>query len=185
MLEAREDVVLVYPRAFLLLLDAQGGEIAQEYDNDLNLDDEQPSRRFRKYLDGEKLNNVMHGIIRVSALRKTGLIRPMPGSDISMVAELSLLGKIIELPDRLFVRRFDAETSSMLMDNAIAAERTVPMGKTIMHRVRLHSRRFIFAAQAPISLAEKLRVWLYLLRRLAAVRHQVYRKLARLVMPGR
>ena len=47
----------------------------------------------------------MNGVIRVSALRQTALNRPLPGSDISMIAELSLRGKFVEIPDRLFVRR--------------------------------------------------------------------------------
>ncbi len=85
----------------------------------------------------------MHGIIRVSALRKTSLIRPMPGSDISMIAELSLLGKFIEIPDRLFVRRFDAETSGLLMTESIATERDAPRAPTIKERILLHSYRFI------------------------------------------
>ena len=184
-LEAREDVVLAYPRAYLLLCDPDGKEVAVEYYDNFNLEDERPSTRFSQYLERERINNIMHGVIRASALRRTSLIRPMPGSDISMVAELSLLGKFVEIPERLFVRRFDAETSSMLMNSATAAKRDVPLGRTLSQRLRLHTYRFITTWKSPISLSEKLRVWLYLLRRVAALRHQVIRRLARIVIPGR
>ena len=184
-LEQREDVVLAYPQAYLLLQNMEGEEYAMEYHDDFNIEDEQPSLRFRKYLEREKINNIMHGIIRVSALRKTSLIRPMPGSDISMIAELSLLGKFIEIPDRLFVRRFDAETSGLLMTESIATERDAPRAPTIKERILLHSYRFISVLRAPISWSEKQKVFLYLLRRVAALRHQILRRLARILIPGR
>lgn len=184
-LEAREDVVLAYPQTYLLLRNMDGEETAMEYHDDFNIEDEQPSIRFRKYLEREKINNIMHGIIRSSALRKTSLIRPMPGSDISMIAELSLLGKFLEIPDRLFVRRFDSETSGLLMTESIATERDAPRAPTIKERILLHSYRFISVLKAQISRPEKLKVCLYLLRRVAALRHQILRRLARILIPGR
>jgi len=184
-LDAKEDAVLAFPQAYLLLRNLDGEEISKEYYDDFNLGDESPSLRFRKYLDRERINNIMHGIIRVSALRKTSLIRPMPGSDISMVAELSLLGKFVEIPERLFVRRFDSETSSILMSASTAAERDAPRGPTLKQRIMLHSYRFITALKAPISWSEKLKVCFYLLRRVIALRHQVLRRLARILIPGR
>ena len=105
-LDARDDVVLAYLRTLLLLWGPDGEEVVSEYINNLNIEDDRPSDRFRKYLDRERINNVMHGVIRASALRKTSLIRPLPGSDISMIAELSLLSKFIEIPEPLFARRF-------------------------------------------------------------------------------
>ncbi len=184
-LEDRPDVVLAYPRAYLLLWGPDGKEVAVEYYEDFNLQDDRPSERFSKYLDRERINNVMHGIIRASALRKTSLIRPMPASDISMIAELSLLGKFVEIPDRLFVRRFDPETSSMMMNASKAAERDVPLGRTLKQRVILHAYRLVTPLRAPISLSEKLRVWLYLSRGYAMLAPKALRKLARVVIPGR
>jgi len=184
-LDTKENAVLAYPQAYLLLRNPDGEEVSKEYYDDFNLEDEQPSLRFRKYLERERINNIMHGIIRSSALRKTSLIKPMPGSDISMVAELSLLGKFAEIPDRLFVRRFDSETSSILMNASTAAERDAPRGPTLKQRMVLHSYRFITALKAPIAWSEKLKVCCYLLRRVAALRHQVLRRLARILIPGR
>ena len=176
-LDTRPDVVLVYPQAYLLMLDPRGEEIINEYFDDFNLEDERPSERFSKYLNREKINNIMHGIIRTSALRQTSLIRALPGSDISMVAELSLLGKFIEVPERLFVRRFDQQTSSMLMSKEIAKARKTPLGASLMQKIDLHTYRFISTCKAPISAIEKFRVCLYLVRRITWLRHQLVRKI--------
>ncbi len=181
-LEARPDVVLVYPRAYLLLKDENGEEVAMEYFDDFNLEDERPSTRFRKYLNRERINNIMHGVIRASALRQTRLILPWAGSDISMVAELSLRGKFVEVPDRLFVRSFDAETSSMLMNRSVAAKRDVPLGRTFKQRFLLHAYRYSTTLGAPISWSEKLHVWLYLLGDHIKLPFKLVRKIAALVL---
>jgi glycosyltransferase involved in cell wall biosynthesis len=180
-LDARPDVVLAYPKALLLLSRPGAAESAQEYDDNLNLEQERPSERFREYLNRERINNVMNGVIRASALRRTALNRPLPGSDISMMAELSLLGKFVEVPDRLFVRRLTPETTGILMGRAAARpEVGYPGQPDNLQRLRLHSYRFVTTLRSPISLYEKLCVWLYLLRRVAWLRHRALRKLARL-----
>lgn len=176
-LESREDVVLVYPRALLLFGGIDGTGYAQEYDDNLNLEHPRPADRFRAYLERERFNNVMHGIVRASAVRDTALHRPYPGSDISMIAELSLRGKFLEIPERLFARRFDAEISALMMSATSAAQLSMPAGPTVRQRVNLHSHRFLTVARAPIDFREKLRAWLYLFRRVFRLRHQVIRSL--------
>lgn len=185
-LQARPDVVLAYPRALLVFAPPGEDEYGVEYEDNLNLEDERPSTRFSEYLNRERWNNVMNGVIRASALRETALNLPLPGSDISMVAELALRGKFVEIPDRLFMRRFSPETTGILMQSAgsPAAANGYPGRPTNIERVKLHSYRFVTALRAPIGLAEKARVWLYLLRRIVRLRHQVLRKLARLARLG-
>ena len=181
-LDARPDVVLVYPKAYFLLKGPDGEEVAMEYFDDFNLQDERPSTRFRKYLNRERFNNIMHGVIRASALRQTRLNLPWAGSDISMVAELSLRGKFVEVPDRLFVRRFDQETSSLLMDRSMAAKRGAPAGRTLKQRFLLHAYRYTTTLSAPISFSEKARVWLYLLRKHGALPYKFARRAAVLLL---
>jgi glycosyltransferase involved in cell wall biosynthesis len=180
-LDARPEVVLVYPKALLLLSTQDGEEYAQEHDDNLNLEYDRPSQRFREYLNRERFNNVMNGAIRVSALRQTALNLPLPGSDISMIAELSLRGKFVEIPDRLFVRRLTAETTAILMDQSSTRPEVGYLGRPdTLQRLKLHSYRFVTAFRAPIGLYEKLCVWLYLLRRVVWLRHRVLRKVMRL-----
>lgn len=186
-LEARADVVLAYPRAILVYTPPEADEeIGHEYDDHLNLEQATPSARFREYLNRERYNNVMNGVIRSAALRETALNLPLPGSDISMVAELALRGKFVEIPDRLFVRRFNPETTGILMDTPARQRASGYPGRpTMIQRIRLHSLRFVTAARAPIGFGEKLRVWLYLLRRIVWLRHQLSRHLARLLSMAR
>ncbi|MBL8378686.1 MAG: glycosyltransferase family 2 protein [Burkholderiales bacterium] len=178
-LERRPDAVLAYPRAYLVIVDADGQEVAHEYDDGLNIEDALPAARFRAYLERERINNVMHGVARRAALLETALHRPYPGSDISMVAELALRGKILEIPERLFVRRFTPETSSGLMSRSRAAQLSMPAGRSLAGRVNLHAYRFVSVARAPIPLVEKLKAWGYLLGWLVSLRHQVMGRLAR------
>jgi glycosyltransferase involved in cell wall biosynthesis len=186
-LDARSDVVLAYPRAIMLHTPDNAEPYATEYDDNLHLDQERPSIRFREYLGRERINNVMNGVIRADALRRTALNRPLPGSDISMIAELALLGKFIEIPDRLFIRRLGRETMGIMMDPVTSALPSIgyPGRPTNLQRLRLHSYRFVTAFRAPIPLPEKLRVWAYLARRVVALRGQVARKVMSTVLPRR
>ncbi len=179
-LDARPDVVLVYPRTYFLIKEPDGEEVRIEYFDDFHLQDESPSIRFRKYLNREQQNNLMHGVIRASALRQTRLHLPWADSDDSMVAELSLRGKFFEVPDRLFVRRYDEETSSFLRDHSNAVERDVPIGYTYKTLFLLHAYRYITTLSAPISFSEKARVWLYLMRSSVALLYRLGRGAIRL-----
>ena len=162
---------------------AYGNEYTAEYEDNLNIEDERASTRFIEYLKRERWNNVMNGIIRGDALRQTALNLPLPGSDISMVAELALRGKFVEVPDRLFIRRFGPETTCILMDPSLtpAALHGYPGRPGVVKRIRLHAFRFVTTLRAPIGMAEKLRIWAYLLRRIVWLRHQVVRRLARML----
>ena len=148
-----------------------------------NLEQERPSDRFREYLNRENINNVMNGVIRASALRETALNRLLPGSDISMVAELALRGKFVEIPDRLFVRRLTPDTTILLMEQSAKSHGYLGRPDNLQ-RLKLHSYRFLDAWRAPIALSEKIRVWLYLLRRVAWLRHRAMRKVFK-VLTGR
>jgi glycosyltransferase involved in cell wall biosynthesis len=46
-----------------------------------------------------------HAVLRLSALRKTGLLIPHPASDTILQSELVLLGRIYEIPEFLFFHR--------------------------------------------------------------------------------
>jgi glycosyltransferase involved in cell wall biosynthesis len=182
-LDARADVVLVYPKAILVFAPPGKEEYGEEYEDNLNLEQDRPSERFTEYLNRERINNVMNGLMRAAALRQTALNVPLPGSDISMIAELSLHGKFVEIPDRLFVRRLTPGTTILLMDHA--ASKSEGYGRPDnLQRLKLHSYRFVRTLRAPIALSEKMRVWLYLLRRVAWLRHRALRKLKRLVTGG-
>jgi glycosyltransferase involved in cell wall biosynthesis len=182
-LQDRPDVVLAYPKAILIFAPSGQEPYGEEYDDNLNLEQERPSDRFREYLNREKINNVMNGVIRASALCDTALNRLLPGSDISMVAELALRGKFVEIPDRLFVRRLTPDTTILLMEQSAKSHGYLGRPDNLQ-RLKLHSYRFLDVWRAPIALSETIRVWLYLLRRVAWLRHRAMRKVFK-VLTGR
>ena len=179
-LRDRPDVVLVYPKAILIFAPRGEEPYGEDYEDNLNLEQERPSERFREYLNRERINNVMNGVIRASALRETALNRPLPGSDISMIAELSLRGKFVEIPERLFVRRLTPETTILLMEPSAKSHGYLGRPDNLQ-RLKLHSYRFVTAWRAPIPVYEKLCVWLYLLRRVAWLRHRAMRRVLKLL----
>jgi len=180
-LDSRPDVVLAYPKAVLIFAPPGEPEYAQEYDDNLDLQQDRPSDRFRDYLNREKINNVMNGVMRTAALRQTALNWPVPGSDISMIAELALRGKFVEVPERLFVRRMTPETTILFMGES--AKRSGYLGRPDnLQRLRLHSYRFWTTLRAPIGIGEKVRVWAYLLRRVVWLRHRALAKAKRLAL---
>lgn len=161
-LEATPDSVVAYAK--MSLLDASGER--RDYDDELGLDVDSPSVRFRHYLDRVRLNTPFHGVIRRAALHGTALNLPLRGSDISLMAELTLRGRFIELPDRLLVRRFTSETTDLLRSGS---GRGPIAGASRRDRAVLHLRRFAIPARAPVSVHEKARVYATLLRRTAGM----------------
>jgi glycosyltransferase involved in cell wall biosynthesis len=183
-LERRPDVVLVYPKTLLISSPAR---IYTGYDEDVALDDDRPSGRYRRYLERVRLNHAMSGVIRAAALRRTALNLPLPGSDISMLAELALYGKFVEVPERLFHRRFDPATTGILMDASVSSDRVAAYAArpTTRSRIVLHLHRFVRVGRAPIGLWERLCAWAYLVRRLLRLRHGLVGRVLRAGGGGR
>lgn len=102
LLEEEPSVVLAYPQSAIVDDDGQVHAIWGFSDTrDLH----SPIQRFLVHLLGVTLNNMVYGVIRADALRKTGLLRLTLGSDIVLVGELSLYGHIANIPEVLFFRR--------------------------------------------------------------------------------
>jgi len=105
---APTDVVLVYPRT---LIADENGQVTETYEDGLDLRDQSASTRLRKLIKNLSLCNAVFGIVPTEALRQTRLLAPFVGSDEVLLAELSLLGEIWEVPERLFLRRLHAQRS--------------------------------------------------------------------------
>jgi hypothetical protein len=63
-----------------------------------------PVERFRLCCERLRLNNAFNGVIRASELKHDTALG-LSGSDVALMQELSLYGKFIEVPERLFFRR--------------------------------------------------------------------------------
>jgi glycosyltransferase involved in cell wall biosynthesis len=107
-MESNESIALCYPKSFVF----EGDGAPQPYEDNLHLTQEDPADRFLALVERIGLAHQLLGVIRSSCLRQTHLFAAYPGSDIVLLAELTLYGKYYELPERLFYRRFHPQASS-------------------------------------------------------------------------
>lgn len=104
-LQSDHSVVLAYP---LTQVVDENGQPLSLYKDELNLTESDPAERFGRFLDRFRRKdkcNAVFGLIRMDQLRKTRLIDRFTSSDITLLGELALLGKIVEIPRVLFYRR--------------------------------------------------------------------------------
>lgn len=99
-------VVLAYPQT--QLIDEHGTVIGPHPDR-MDLRDLRSWRRVAKVANRFTLCNPVFGVVRTEVLRRTGLIRPWPSSDVTLLAELAALGQFHEVPAPLFHRRIHPE----------------------------------------------------------------------------
>lgn len=92
----------------------ENGNAKGEYPDRLHLAAPEPHQRYRQYHEryhsGGHCNPVF-GVIRTHVLRATPLIGNYPSSDETLLGELALHGKFIEVPEYLFLRRLHERTS--------------------------------------------------------------------------
>ena len=83
-------------------------------DHDQNLDLRNPDtiERFLVARDYRGLLNVLQGIMRTSALRRSGLMGSFPASDEALMVELSLHGTFHGIQHPMLLRRMHAEAAS-------------------------------------------------------------------------
>jgi glycosyltransferase involved in cell wall biosynthesis len=102
------DVVLCYPRTEII--DAQG-RVVRPYEDDMDLREPTPHERLRHFIWSWSLCNAQFGVIRTEMLRRTRLIQPYIGSDVTLIGELALLGRFCEIAESLFFRRIHERSS--------------------------------------------------------------------------
>ena len=105
------DVVLCYPKARII---DEHGHVINQYDSHLDALDlrfDSPKERFAGFHNGVGLCNAIYGLIRRAVLEKTSRITRHIGSDVLLLSELTLYGKIYEIPDYLFFLRIHPEST--------------------------------------------------------------------------
>lgn len=110
-LDQNPDVVLCYPKT--RLFDDETG-YKEDYDDISNVVQDDPCERFITVIDGLRLNNVMNGMARTQAMQKTRLIPDIYCGDQCVIAELAMMGKLVEIPEFLFYRRMDQASATHL-----------------------------------------------------------------------
>jgi glycosyltransferase involved in cell wall biosynthesis len=108
-LEHDPAVVLAYTKA--RFIDEDGGPVA-ESDPGFDLQSDTAPERFRYVIHSSSWVNAIFGLIRAKSLANTRLLPSYPGGDFSLLGELAMAGKFVEVPDPLFLRRLHPEASS-------------------------------------------------------------------------
>lgn len=154
-LRSRPDVVLAY--GLTCLIDEEG-QLLKPYDDNLDLQDESASRRYVAVTQRLGLTNIIYGLMRASALKKTELMGngKLPAGDVSFISEMSLFGKFAEIPERLFYRRMHKEAFSALQnpqeERQFWSASTAPVALPLW-RARLKGAKVI--ARSPLPIREK------------------------------
>jgi len=176
-LDADPAIVLAYPKTYLV---DEAGAVREEYDDNVDLPDSRPSVRFRQLFDRMRLCNPLYGVIRSAVLRRTAGLGSYVGSDIVLLAELSLHGGFRELEERLFYRRFHSKASSALTLPDLMRYYNPQTRNTSDARESRHLFELWRAVmRAPIAGSEKRRVYAQLLQRARWNRDVIAKELGR------
>jgi len=112
------DVVLCYPSTALIDVDDR---TVGEFEDGLALDEPAPHQRLARLLGRGIEYHPIFGLIRRKALAATQVMGAYVAADIVTLAELALMGRFAEVPERLFLRRYHDGTS--VRANPDAADR--------------------------------------------------------------
>lgn len=176
-LDAAPAAVLAYPRTQFIDAD---GTVTAFYDDRLHLDQHEAADRYVALMERLERCNAIFGLVRTDALRRVRPLGAYPGSDIVLLAELSLYGQFLEVPERLFSRRFHGDASSGMTAESLAAffrpEARRPYALREWRHLAAHLRSVL---RAPLAAREKGRLVRYVLRRARWNRNALARELVR------
>lgn len=115
-LDEHPDVVLAYSES--VMIGADGGVLEDDIFpiRGLHLLQDAPHERLKeylwKYIHGG-LCNPLYGVMRTTVLANTSRIKPYPASDLALLGELALAGKLFRVTEPLFFRRYHSEKSTL------------------------------------------------------------------------
>ena len=178
-MDARSDVVLCYGKTDIIDFD---GILIKHYDDNLDLQQENASDRFINFLKVVGLNNAVYGLMRRGAVGKTMLMGNgnYPAADINFLAEMTLYGKFVEIPETLFFRRMHSQASSW--NRGDTAQQVFWRGKEIPQRLPLCRKELTFLKgiySSPIDIHEKIRLSMFMTRRIAWMRRELWPEIRR------
>ncbi len=174
-LARHRDAVLVYPR--IMMIDGNGRHL-EEYREGLHLPHDRPSERLFTLLRDLRLVNALYGVARTSVLKRTRLLGSFRGSDIVFLAELSLYGKIIEIPELLMLRRMHEESYTSMTPEEQREFNNPGRPQTLELYFWRHLAEYLRAvARAPVSARERARLLAGLARRVVWSRDEYFAEL--------
>lgn len=114
-LERDPSVVLAYGKSRFI---DENGKPVEETDPGFDLQDEAARERLRYVIRSKRWVNAIFGLIRSEGLAKTPLLPKYPSGDYIILGELALVGKFVEVPEVLFLRRLHPGASSQNLNDA-------------------------------------------------------------------
>ena len=102
LLEANHDAVVAYARMGVI---DEHGTVLKLADVAHKADSASPAIRFTEFTELWSMLEAVYGLMRVDVARTTPLMRPHPGSDRLLLAELALHGRLLQVPEHLYMRR--------------------------------------------------------------------------------
>jgi glycosyltransferase involved in cell wall biosynthesis len=171
-LEARPDAVLAYAKT--RLFDEDAGTV-HDYEDNMDLQEEDPVRRYAKCGERLLLNNIINAVIRTESLKATTLNWDYASSDMQLTQELALHGKFIEIPEFLFYRRMDEGArygggSKETYREYYPDDKFDSSGRPWL---RL-AQRLRGAAKAPLGVRERVRLHIWIARCAWWERHELF-----------
>jgi glycosyltransferase involved in cell wall biosynthesis len=148
------------------------------HDPGFDLHSSEASERLRYVIYAGNWVNAIYGVIRSAALTKTQLLPPYPGGDYTLLGDLAVAGKFVEVPQALFLRRLHAGASSQNLNVAhwLAQYWTGDGQLCLPFWSRSHGH-FRTIVRSDLKLAEKLSLGGSLLRTMVAGRRRLFEEL--------
>jgi glycosyltransferase involved in cell wall biosynthesis len=166
-LRQHPDAVLSYGKTEII---DEFGKTLHLYDDNLHLSQPLANERFQRFFEQVGLTNVIYGLMRTDAVRQTDVFGDgtLPAADISFMAELTLQGSFIEVPEVLFYRRMHSGASSADRDDDERQQNfwRADSSPFKLPKLRQGVRYWRRIWSSKVSVAEKLRLTAYVLRRL-------------------
>jgi hypothetical protein len=118
-LDHQPQVVLAYGKTTMI---DEEGRFWRHHEDRLHLPQPEAWLRLRDFARCRWLCNPQFGLIRTAELRRTSLLTSQVSSDVTLLAQLALLGAFHEVPERLFLRRLAARSVGLgdLNDDQVA-----------------------------------------------------------------
>jgi glycosyltransferase involved in cell wall biosynthesis len=176
-LDARPDVVLAYPRSNIV--DA-GGAVVRTFDDPLDLPEDSAAERVRRVVEESTLCHAHLGVLRRSAMLRTGLIGGEIASDIRFLTEMAMMGKFAVVPEYLFGRRFHEASSSWAREDRewqrryYAPAQSLNVGYSTWRRF---AQLLYRTGRAPLPLRERWEIFKFLGRHMRWQRAALAREL--------
>jgi len=175
-LERDPAVVLAYGK--VRFIDENGGPLIVT-DSGFDLRSEVARERIRYVIYAYSWVNAIFGVIRTEALAKTRLLPKYPGGDYPLLGELAAIGKFVEVPEPLFLRRVHPAASSQnTQDVTYMVHLWTASGQKCFPVWSRSKDEFTTIVRSNLSPAEKLLLWGSLLRAMLGARRRLLAELS-------